>query len=184
MVDRRTTTTRSRAPHSCSLFFLLLFLQQPHDLACRAMITILPARLKLLHFPRAQLAQVTHAIVKACFFQDIKEYESITYYTAFLFFALSNIPAVRTIFSLLQKMPTRYRLLQTRKSLTMISCLRWWRSIVVIWAHLLIFFEYFRSTMRVDRMPVGRVSAIYQNRWLGTSFQSFTCQLIKLILCW
>lgn len=39
------------------------------------MITILPSRLKLLHFPRSQLPHVTHAIVKACFFQDIKDPE-------------------------------------------------------------------------------------------------------------
>ncbi|KAI9258009.1 hypothetical protein BDA99DRAFT_514989 [Phascolomyces articulosus] len=36
------------------------------------MITILPARLKLLHFPRSHLPHVTHAIVKSCFFDDIK----------------------------------------------------------------------------------------------------------------
>ncbi|KAG2224759.1 hypothetical protein INT45_005283 [Circinella minor] len=39
------------------------------------MITILPARLKLLHFPRSHLPHVTHAIVKSCFFDDIKSPE-------------------------------------------------------------------------------------------------------------
>lgn len=37
------------------------------------MITILPAKVKLLHFPRSHLSHVTHAIVKSCFFQDTKD---------------------------------------------------------------------------------------------------------------
>ena len=45
------------------------------------MITILPARLKLLHFPRSHLAHVTHAIAKACFFEDIKKYNNCCHYS-------------------------------------------------------------------------------------------------------
>jgi hypothetical protein len=37
------------------------------------MITILPSKVKLLHFPRSHLRHVTHAIVKSCFFEDTKE---------------------------------------------------------------------------------------------------------------
>ncbi|KAI8087312.1 hypothetical protein BDF21DRAFT_443474 [Thamnidium elegans] len=37
------------------------------------MITILPSKVKLLHFPRSHLPHVTHAIVKSCFFQDTKD---------------------------------------------------------------------------------------------------------------
>ncbi|RCH91124.1 GATS protein-like 3 [Rhizopus azygosporus] len=37
------------------------------------MISILPCKVKLLHFPRSHLHHVTHAIVKACFFQDMND---------------------------------------------------------------------------------------------------------------
>ncbi|CEP15611.1 hypothetical protein [Parasitella parasitica] len=37
------------------------------------MITILPSKVKLLHFPRSHLPHVTHAIVKSCFFEDTKD---------------------------------------------------------------------------------------------------------------
>ncbi|CAO3700178.1 unnamed protein product [Rhizopus stolonifer] len=37
------------------------------------MITVLPCKVKLLHFPRSHLQHVTHAIVKSCFFQDIND---------------------------------------------------------------------------------------------------------------
>ncbi|CAO0793448.1 unnamed protein product [Mucor circinelloides] len=37
------------------------------------MITILPSKVKLLHFPRSHLPHVTHAIVKSCFFEDTSD---------------------------------------------------------------------------------------------------------------
>ncbi|KAF7729268.1 GATS protein-like 3 [Apophysomyces ossiformis] len=37
------------------------------------MITLLHAKVKLLHFPRSHLPHVTHAIIKACFFHDTKD---------------------------------------------------------------------------------------------------------------
>ncbi|KAI8997269.1 hypothetical protein BDB01DRAFT_845943 [Pilobolus umbonatus] len=37
------------------------------------MITLLPSKVKLLHFPRSHLSHVTHAIIKSCFFQDITD---------------------------------------------------------------------------------------------------------------
>ncbi|KAG1309263.1 hypothetical protein G6F64_005442 [Rhizopus arrhizus] len=38
------------------------------------MITILPCKVKLLHFPQSHLQHVTHAIVKSCFFQDTNDF--------------------------------------------------------------------------------------------------------------
>jgi hypothetical protein len=60
-------------------FFLSLLLQLAKEKQKKRldifffMITILPSKVKLLHFPRSHLAHVTHAIVKACFFQDTNE---------------------------------------------------------------------------------------------------------------
>ncbi|KAI9263066.1 hypothetical protein BY458DRAFT_514756 [Sporodiniella umbellata] len=38
------------------------------------MITVLPCKVKLLHFPRSHLPHVTHAIVKSCFFKAIDDH--------------------------------------------------------------------------------------------------------------